>query len=199
MGKKKRKKIKFSYSNQWEQTFCKEFEKESDRACVILSAAMLDQALETLLKAYLVSTSSKEDDFLEGIYAPISSFSAKIDLSFRIGLISAKFCRDLHLIRKIRNEFAHSITNCDFQNESIHRRVLELRRSSTFIDRHPTTRKSFVSGVKGDFEMTVSWMLFYLGKLIEVTESLDAAEEEFGYTTEFFERKKGKKLTKRRK
>jgi hypothetical protein len=144
--KKKRQRKKFSYPNQWDQTFCNQFEKESDRACVILSASMLDQALETLLKAYLVPISSKEDDFLEGLYAPISSFSAKIDLSFRIGLISAKFCRDLHLIRKIRNEFAHNISGCNFNNETVHRRVLELRRSSTFIDRQPTIRKSFEHG-----------------------------------------------------
>jgi hypothetical protein len=41
--------------------------------------------------------------------------------------------------------------------------------------------------------MTVSWMLWYLWRLIEETESLDTGEEEFGYDINWVERKKKKK------
>lgn len=88
----------------WQNVFRAEFEKESDRASVILSVAMLDRALETILKTRLVPIGSPDDDLLDGAYVPLASFSARIDLAHRIGLISTIFCRDLHIIRKIRTK-----------------------------------------------------------------------------------------------
>ena len=146
----------------WGTVFMQEFKKESPRACVILSVAILEKALETVLKARLVPTSSSEDDLIEVPYAPIATFNAKIDLAHRLGLISTKFCRDLHIIRKIRNDFAHNITGCSFEDSSVRSRITELNRSSGIIDRNPDTRKTFVEGVRGDFQMSVSWMLWYL-------------------------------------
>ena len=97
-----------SVAYHWDSIFDREFGKESDRASVIISVAMLDRALETILKAYLVPTDSPEDSLLEGAYAPIATFNARIDLAHRLGLITARFCRDLHIIRKIRNDFVAS-------------------------------------------------------------------------------------------
>ena len=147
---------------RWDELFSKEFERESDRACVILSVAMLDRALETILKAKLAPTSSSEDELLEGAYVPISNFSARIDLAHRLGLISTSFCRDLHIIRRIRNDFAHNVRGCSFKDPSVDARVLELSRSSGMIEKAPEVRKVFPKGCRGDFQMIVSWMLWYL-------------------------------------
>lgn len=146
----------------WDEVFIGEFKKESDRACVILSVAMFERALETILKARLVATGSPEDNLLDVVYAPISAFSAKIDFTHRLGLISTKFCRDLHTIRKIRNDFAHNITGCTFENASVHSRIIELCRSSGLVEKEPKVRKSFQSGSRGDFQMIVSYMLWNL-------------------------------------
>jgi len=146
----------------WDEVFIREFKKESDRACVILSVAMLERALETILKARLIATGSPEDNLLDGVYAPISTFSAKIALTHRLGLISTKFCRDLHTIRKIRNDFAHNITGCTFENASVHSRIVELCRSSGLVEKLPEVRKTFRSGSRGDFQMIVSWTLWHL-------------------------------------
>ena len=59
---------------QWDTLFRGEFEKESDRACVIL--ALLEQALETLLKARLVQNPSAQDSLFDGPNAPLTSFEA---------------------------------------------------------------------------------------------------------------------------
>src|SRR5438477_6714803 len=93
---------------QYADQFQAEFAKESDRASVIIAVAMLDQALEALLKRRLVPTPVAHDSFIEGAYVPLSTLSSRIDLCFRMGLISSQFSRDLHLIRRIRNEFAHN-------------------------------------------------------------------------------------------
>lgn len=169
------------HEKDWHDIFVREFEKESDRACVILSVAMLDRVLETILKASLVPTSSSEDKLLEGAYAPISTFSARIDLVHRIGLISTKLCRDLHTIRKIRNDFAHNIEGCTFGDSSVRSRIIELSRSSAMIESLPKVRGTFPKGLRGDFEMTVSWMLWYLWYLSGKVTSIESARLEESY------------------
>ena len=83
----------------------------SDRSCVIVAAAYIDELLGFLLKGFLNSPSSeKEDKELFSGYGPLSSFSSKILLSYRLGLISNYEYKSLQIIRKIRNVFAHDIS-----------------------------------------------------------------------------------------
>ena len=83
----------------------------SDRSCVIVAAAYIDELLEYLLKNFVYSPSSeKEDKDLFSGYGPLSSFSSKILLSYRLGLISNYEYKTLQIIRKIRNTFAHDIS-----------------------------------------------------------------------------------------
>jgi DNA-binding MltR family transcriptional regulator len=51
-------------------------------------------------------------------------------MCYRLGLLSDRYVRDLNLIRKIRNEFAHNIQGCDFNHTSIYSRIQELDKSS---------------------------------------------------------------------
>ena len=167
----------------WDEVFKREFGKESDRASVILSVAMLDKALETVIKTHLVPTASSEDSLLEGAYAPLSTFNARIDLAYRLGLISIQFCRDLHTIRKIRNDFAHNIAGCSFEDSTVRSRITELVRSSRMIEKYPEARSTFLRGARGDFQMTVSWMLWYLWSLTDEIVSIKPAQHESAYTT----------------
>lgn len=89
-----------------------ELEKSSsDRSCVIVAAAYIDELLGYLFRNFLYPPSSeKEDKDLFSGYGPLSSFSSKILLSYRLGLISNYEYKTLQIIRKIRNMFAHDIT-----------------------------------------------------------------------------------------
>lgn len=89
-----------------------ELEKSSsERSCVIVAAAYIDELLGYLFRFFLSSPSSeKEDKELFSGYGPLSSFSSKIVLSYRLGLISNYEYKTLQIIRKIRNSFAHDIT-----------------------------------------------------------------------------------------
>jgi hypothetical protein len=150
------------HTEHWGDYFSEHFGKESDRAAVILAAAMLEHALEVLLKSRLVPSPTQGDSLFEGAYAPLASFSAKIDVAFRIGLIAPAFARDLHLIRKIRNDFAHNVTGCTFDDAVVRGRVVELVRSQGIVDDNKEVRNKMVPGPRGDFEMTISWMLWSL-------------------------------------
>jgi hypothetical protein len=156
--------MKFDQTLEWQQRFFSEFEKETDRASVILAAIMLEEALTGLLKTRLAPTGSSNDSLFDGATAPIGSFSAKIDLAYRIGLIPASFARELHLVRRVRNDFAHNISNATFDDPSEMQRIDELLASQGFnVAKMPKkVKKQFPEGPRGDFQMVVSWMLMCL-------------------------------------
>ena len=166
----------------WEELLRDEFIKESERACVIVAVALLDSALECLLKARLVPAASGDDTFIDGAYAPLSTFNARIDACFRFGLISSQFSRDLHLIRRIRNDFAHNITGCTFENASVRNRVLELSRSHNILQGQEKWIDYYRNSIKGNFELAVSWMQWHLRGLISHANCITVADQEFGYT-----------------
>ena len=105
--------------------FLVEFGAESDRAAVILGAAKLDILLYQVLQRFLLPTPTSEDRLLEGESA-LGTFSARINAAYRMGLIDAALARALHLVRKIRNAFAHETAAGDLSTGPYQDRVREL-------------------------------------------------------------------------
>src|SRR5262245_15222940 len=97
--------------------FCRLLDTETDRGCALVAAAYFDTALISLLRATMIEDRTS-DEFLES-NGPLSSFSARIDAAYVFGLIAPLVRRDLHYIRKIRNEFAHDPEHLDFSNNRI--------------------------------------------------------------------------------
>lgn len=93
--------------------------KESDRGCVILAGALLSEALEDLLKSVcrqeLADVKSTVDPLFQG-YAPLSTFSARIQLTFALGLLPRAFRDKIEIIRRLRNDFAHDWGPIDFND-----------------------------------------------------------------------------------
>jgi len=98
---------------------------EEDRATVILVAAKLDLILYQILQKHLIPVPGSKDELLEND-GPLSTFSAKINMAYRLGLIDNSFSRSLHLIRKIRNNFAHEVEGCTLDSGAHRDRVREL-------------------------------------------------------------------------
>ncbi len=99
--------------------------RESDRGCALAAAAYLDGELEKLLRGFFVDNTNVVDE-LFGPAGPLSSFSARTDLAYCLGLISGRARRDLHLIRKVRNNFAHRSEQVTFEDPEIRDRCREL-------------------------------------------------------------------------
>lgn len=94
--------------------------KESDRGCVIISAEMLNNSLESLLRlSFREGKDQKNIDGLFSTYAPLSTFSARISVSYATKLITSNMYTSLNIIRKMRNRFAHDNQVIDFQDQSI--------------------------------------------------------------------------------
>lgn len=99
----------------------------SDRACVIVGAAVLDDLLEMLFHVYFSNSPSKNDENPFVNNGALSTFSSKINLSYLLGLISSDEHRKLTYIRKIRNEFAHGACVHTFQgNRNVENWIKEI-------------------------------------------------------------------------
>lgn len=99
-------------------------EEKSDRAAAILAFATIDALLENLLRAGMLPESPK--DIFKGS-GPLATVSAKIKMAFSFGLISKNEHQDLHLLRKIRNDFAHAYDHkLEFSSSSIESRIKAL-------------------------------------------------------------------------
>lgn len=90
---------------------------QSDRAAAIVGASLLETQLEELLSRAMLDGKTTKN-LLEG-HAPLSTFSAKIDIILCLGLLPSDVCTDLHLVRKIRNEFAHSHGELSFESSKL--------------------------------------------------------------------------------
>jgi pimeloyl-ACP methyl ester carboxylesterase len=106
---------------------------ESDRACGVLGAALLDAKLELLFRRRLGPNGER----LLGKSAPLGSFSSRIRLAYALGWISDDAHADLDTVRDIRNDFAHDFDlDLGFESSSIADRCRNLRCSQAFLDGH---------------------------------------------------------------
>lgn len=105
--------------------FLEDFHKESDRAVAIVGAAKCDLLLFQLLQRALLPCTGNRDELLEGD-SPLGSFSARIQLAHRLGLIDDQYARALHILRRLRNGFAHEPASSALTAASHRDRVREL-------------------------------------------------------------------------
>ncbi len=167
---------------EWLEAIHAQFEKETDRAAAVLVGAMLDEVLASLLRKRLIPPLSKERSLLDSPYAPLGTFSARIDAAYQLGLISSYLARDLHLIRKIRNEFAHEAMECAFNDQRIADWVAALEATSRYNSRDPVMRGGLgPAGPRWDFLGISAWILYSLGCELQETPPLQEHKPEFGY------------------
>jgi DNA-binding MltR family transcriptional regulator len=92
---------------------------ESDRGCALFGACILDDELELLLRSLFRSEYIALKDHIDPLFkgdAVLATFSSRIKLAFALGLITHKVFKTLNLIRKIRNDFAHTTGLLDFDD-----------------------------------------------------------------------------------
>ncbi|MCC8358918.1 MltR family transcriptional regulator [Salinimicrobium sediminilitoris] len=127
------------------QKLRKFLEVESDRGCCLLAVSFLDNEIKLLLENKLVGTEKFKNN-LFSLNGPLGTFSSKIDLSFSIGLIGDDVKGDIHIIRKIRNEFGHSYDPIDFNSQKIKSRIENLKHNIYKSD-EKIIREQFIDAV----------------------------------------------------
>lgn len=176
----KQKKIDPHVSEAHSQ-FVEEFSKESDRAAVIVGAARLDILLYQLLKKFLRPCTSNNDELLEGD-SPLATYSSRIHACHRLGLIDDHVARALHLIRKIRNSFAHEVSATDLSTGSHRDRIRELvgpfRNYDGFDEARAMDAFKHVSGCAADFRVVMAIVTARLEGAIERIDPIDLSKQQ---------------------
>jgi DNA-binding MltR family transcriptional regulator len=122
--------------------------KESDRGCVIFSASLLDEGLENLIRACCHADAPSIKSSVNPLfqtYAPLSTFSGKIQLCYAFRLIPKILRDDLELVRKMRNDFAHNYGPIDFNDPKCRQRfdlfIGPLKEREIDVKRYPFGRQ----------------------------------------------------------
>ncbi len=91
-----------------------EIENQTDRGTVIVAAAWLDEELKSALQGKCIKDEKALKNMFEGS-SPLGAFSSKIELAYLLGITTRNQYLDLHIIRKIRNEFAHKLMSKEIE------------------------------------------------------------------------------------
>jgi len=89
-----------------------------DRSAALVGATLVDKCLEDYFRSLMVDRSKEVSALLDvrNASAVLGSFHAKIEVAFCIGAISQSERADLHVVRDVRNDFAHNVIGCTFDD-----------------------------------------------------------------------------------
>lgn len=106
-----------------------------DRAAVIVSVSLLENALEDMLREHTSDLSKSEKRKLFDANGPLATLASKILIARAFRLIDKDWAKDLDKIREIRNAFAHSPFSLSFKTKEITTSIASLRTLDDFL--HP--------------------------------------------------------------
>lgn len=97
--------------------FADMYANETDRGAAVLCAGLVDEFLAAVLGELLVDDAPFQRRVLEN--GCLSSYSARREVLYGLGLLSSSVASDLVNIGRIRNKFAHSPDVTSFESEVI--------------------------------------------------------------------------------
>jgi len=142
-------------------------ENESERGCVLVATAFLDHILEEVLCTHF-SNKSAGDKLVTGFNGPLSTFSSRITAAFALGLLSESEQKQLDVVRRIRNDFAHTFANVRFSDPPLPPRVQTL-------PAHQVAMSSAEDPTRQRFESAVEVLLSNLRHRLDEWSSQEAA------------------------
>ena len=92
------------------------FHSETDRAAAVLAGSFVECFLAKYMRSVMVAEAKNE---LFDNNGPFATYSQRVQASHAFGIISTSEKRDLELIGKIRNHFAHHPLNAAFNEAPV--------------------------------------------------------------------------------
>ena len=109
-----------------------EMEGLSHRAAAVAGGAFVEEHLTYVLRSRMVP----DEKVIEERFAPgraFGDFGAKVDLAYLIGVYSKQAHKELTIIRRIRNDFAHQLEVNSFDRDDMRDRCQNLALSQAKI------------------------------------------------------------------
>lgn len=122
--------------------FVEELKKETDRGLPLVGTALIDEKLRDTLEAFFV-TKRSASKLLDEFNSPLGTFSSRLEACFALGLIDEYEYSEINLLRKVRNEFAHSKHGVSFKTEKIASCCSSLKSSLPEGENYPLSNPRF--------------------------------------------------------
>lgn len=119
-----------------------------ERALVLSLATFLEDTLGRLLLAYFRDCKATRE-LVEGFNAPLGTLGARIKAVYAFGLATEEQFRDMEILRKVRNQFAHNWEGVSMERNDIAAMIGQL--SGYTFDQH-----SIVGGPKDRLRETMT-------------------------------------------
>ena len=158
------------------EEFSSHYEGESDRAVVLLASSYLDETLALLLSKRLVPC--KRTKALFSGYAPLATFSARIDIAFAVGIIPKHLSNDLHIIKKLRNLCAHKADKLEFSSDDI-KKLCDNLSHSHGAPRTDGTTGNKVKDARAIFLNTIFFCNLHMGSQLPRIQTLQAPKHQW--------------------
>ena len=91
--------------------------ESNDLSCVLIGTSFLDETLRSMLQKYLVKCNTAKN--MLNPNGSLGTFSNRCDLTYCLALINKRRYKDLIIIQKIRNLFAHSHLEKSFGDKDV--------------------------------------------------------------------------------
>ena len=130
----------------WAQEFQNELHLSNDRSLLLVGCGLIEAQLNDLIKIHLfpsTKTNPKEDP-LFGSMKPLSSFSAQIEMGYRVGIYDANIRTVLNLLRSIRNDCAHTTSGIDLSMDPHANKILQIKQLLAY-NEGPTLRSDIIT------------------------------------------------------
>jgi len=127
MDKEKEYKVYEEFENKFYFQIIDSLRSESDRAKIILSISWADYFLNVKLSNEFSKGNKDARKNLFSVNGPFATFSTKLNFAFCAGWIDADVYHDLQIVRKLRNDFAHSIDIVTLDEDKIRKELEKLK------------------------------------------------------------------------
>ena len=98
---------------------------QDDRAMVLSLATFIEDTLGRLLLAYFRNCKATKE-LVEGFNAPLGTLGSRIKAAYSFGLVTLEQYKDMEILRKVRNQFAHNWEGVSLERNDIQAMVGEL-------------------------------------------------------------------------
>lgn len=143
--------------------FMNAIRQQDDQAMVLSLGTFLEETLGRLLLAYFRSCKATKD-LVEGFNAPLGTFGSRIKAVYAFGLVTDEQFKDMEILRKVRNYFAHNWEDISFERNDIQALIGQL--SGYTIDHKPIEggpREKLL----GTLESCCMELQVFLGRLVD--------------------------------
>lgn len=151
------------YSLEKLNRFTNLIRKQEDQAMVLSLATFLEDTLGRLLIAYF-RTCKATKDLVEGFNAPLGTFGSRIKAVYAFGLVTDEQFKDMEVLRKIRNQFAHNWEGVTLEQNDIQSLIGQL--SGYTVD-HKPIEGGLREKLLGTLSTCCMELQVFLGRLID--------------------------------